>query len=40
MISVGTAEANGNIFVHGRMAENDKDVVNGFKEFLAGTNFI
>jgi hypothetical protein len=27
---------NGDIFVHGRLAENDKEVVDGLRDFLAG----
>ena len=31
---------NGDIFVHGRLAENDKDVVNGLREFLKKSGHI
>ena len=33
-------ESNGDIFVHGRLSANDKEVVDGFREFLSKTNFI
>jgi len=29
---------NGDIYIHGRLAENDKEVVDGFREFLQSVN--
>jgi hypothetical protein len=31
---------NGDIFVKGKLAENDKEVVDAFREFLTGQGFI
>lgn len=31
---------NGDIFVKGRLAENDKEVVDAFREFLKGQGFL
>jgi hypothetical protein len=31
---------NGDIFIHGRLAENDKEVVEGMRQFLMGTGII
>jgi hypothetical protein len=31
---------NGDIFVHGHLAENDKDVVDGLREFLKKSGYI
>jgi len=33
-------EENGDIFVHGRLVENDKEVVDGLRDFLAKAQYI